>query len=924
MKPLMLTMQAFGPYAGQETVDFSAIDHGLFLICGPTGSGKTSIFDAIKFALYGVTSDELRPAREMRSAHAAADTLTYVELVFEHAGHEYRVYRAPAQTRPKKRGEGLREIGAEASFEDVTGGVSLASRDSDVTDRVNELLGIDAEQFSRIVMISQNDFAAVLNAKTKERETLFRKIFGTQPYAHIQELLDERRRLLETDMNTARTGLEAEIARIAPPCDDELLARYDELMAMSDHAVHAHEFESLLRLALDDENARMDALKGELSQVREAVAATDTSLGAAEALEKARASAREAREWLDGNAARIADAVALRDELLAQAPQRDELRARLRALDASLGDYDALETQRAQLATIERNQHAAQAALDKARTQLEQSRAKLEAALTEQATLADIEVRAARHAAMRERLEASQRELTELEALRKRQLVLEDELRVRHGELSHAEDALAHASAELLEAQRLYNADRAGMLADALEEGTPCPVCGSIEHPQLAQRSAEAPSDAQVEQLSGQLDEARVRRDECAVQAASVSAHVQAGRDALAARVKASLGETRDDLEHALRMQLDQVGGALEELAADERTCAADAERQRELGTRIASMRDAIDTLAKQEHELQERITQLNLELAQTQTSFETRLATLAHPSKKAAEEALAVLKKRLMQMEDEFETARAAAEKLVRTQSEQEAKLKAANEAQEEQESPDLAELREKRAELARRSDALANELTSMQTLVARHADCLAALEQGEKHVTQLEESFTSIDLLARLAAGKLAGGLGKVAFETFVQGAYFDQVLNAANERLHVMSASRYSLAHRDVGRNRRSIAGLEIDVLDRYTGSMRPSETLSGGETFLASLALALGLSDVIMAQAGGMYIDAMFVDEGFGTLDEETCQLAIEVLDKLSSDDRMIGIISHVPDLKERIARQIQVTKTRSGSTLELVL
>lgn len=282
----------------------------------------------------------------MRSAHAAADTLTYVELVFEHAGREYRVYRAPAQSRPKKRGEGLREIGAEASFEDVTGGVSLASRDSDVTDLVSDLLGIDAEQFSRIVMISQNDFAAVLNAKTKERETLFRKIFGTQPYAYIQDLLDERRRLLETDMNTARTGLEAEIARIAPPCDEELLARYDELMAMSDHAVHAQEFESLLRLALDDENARIDTLKGELSQVREAVAAVDTSLGAAETLEKARTSAREAREWLDDNAARIANAVALRDELVAQAPQRDELRARLHTLDASLGDYDALETQR--------------------------------------------------------------------------------------------------------------------------------------------------------------------------------------------------------------------------------------------------------------------------------------------------------------------------------------------------------------------------------------------------------------------------------------------------------------------------------------------------------------------------------------------------------------------------------------------------
>lgn len=186
------------------------------------------------------------------------------------------------------------------------------------------------------------------------------------------------------------------------------------------------------------------------------------------------------------------------------------------------------------------------------------------------------------------------------------------------------------------------------------------------------------------------------------------------------------------------------------------------------------------------------------------------------------------------------------------------------------------------------------------------------------------LEERFVTIDRLSRLASGRLAGALGKVAFETYVQGAYFDRVLGAANERLHVMSASRYSLVHRERGRDRRASAGLEIDVLDRYTGTLRPSETLSGGETFLASLALALGLSDVIMAQAGGMYIDAMFVDEGFGTLDEETCQLAVDVLGKLSSDDRMIGIVSHVSDLKDRITRQIRVEKTRSGSTLELVL
>lgn len=268
--------------------------------------------------------------------------------------------------------------------------------------------------------------------------------------------------------------------------------------------------------------------------------------------------------------------------------------------------------------------------------------------------------------------------------------------------------------------------------------------------------------------------------------------------------------------------------------------------------------------------------------------------------------------------------TPRARSRGALRARDEQRARVTAANETLEGGEELDLEKLRADRHALSERDEALAGELAQTQALVSRNADCLESIGRHAKRMSGLEERFVTIDRLSRLASGRLAGALGKVAFETYVQGAYFDRVLGAANERLHVMSASRYSLVHRERGRDRRASAGLEIDVLDRYTGTLRPSETLSGGETFLASLALALGLSDVIMAQAGGMYIDAMFVDEGFGTLDEETCQLAVDVLGKLSSDDRMIGIVSHVSDLKDRITRQIRVEKTRSGSTLELVL
>ena len=924
MKPLMLTMQAFGPYAGREAVDFAAIDHGLFLICGPTGSGKTTIFDAIKFALYGVTSDALRTAHDMRSAHASSDDLCYVELLFEHAGHEYRVYRAPAQSRPKKRGEGVTEIRPEASLENVTDGISLASRDSDVTESVIELLGIDADQFSRIVMISQNDFAAVLNAKTRERESLFRKLFGTQLYARAQDLLDERRRMLEGDMAAVRSGMEGEIERIPRPRDEELLATFDELMLLPDRTVRAREFERLLERAIDVEERRTAALREEQARIRRDTAALDVTLGTAEAHARAKASMHDARAWLAEHERRVNDALARRDELSAQAPQRDELRVLVHTLESSLGDYDTLEEQRASLEKTERERSDAIAALDATTKRLADVRSNLAASLGEQASLSDVELRATRNAAARERLESMRATLDAMATAQGNLSSLEAEQARHQGDLAASEDALAQASAALLEAQRLYNADRAGMLAESLEEGAPCPVCGSTEHPRLARRSANAPSDAQIENLERALSEARTRRDDRAVRAASTAARVQSAASELDARVSAVFDAMPAKLEIALRERLEQVDAELSELALAEDRCARDAARLGELAAQIESTNETIAKLVDEEHELNARVSELAIAHAGAQTAFDARLGTLAHPSKQAAREELRKLEDRLARMQDEFDSAVREAEELSRARDEQRARVTAANETLEGGEELDLEKLRDDRHALSERDEALAGELAQTQALVSRNADCLESIGRHAKRMIGLEERFVTIDRLSRLASGRLAGALGKVAFETYVQGAYFDRVLGAANERLHVMSASRYSLVHRERGRDRRASAGLEIDVLDRYTGTLRPSETLSGGETFLASLALALGLSDVIMAQAGGMYIDAMFVDEGFGTLDEETCQLAVDVLGKLSSDDRMIGIVSHVSDLKDRITRQIRVEKTRSGSTLELVL
>lgn len=378
-------------------------------------------------------------------------------------------------------------------------------------------------------------------------------------------------------------------------------------------------------------------------------------------------------------------------------------------------------------------------------------------------------------------------------------------------------------------------------------------------------------------------------------------------------------------LEIALRERLEQVDAELSELALAEDRCARDAARLGELAAQIESTNETIAKLVDEERELNARVSELAIAHAggadRLRRSSRHARASQQTGGARGATQARGSAWPR---MQDEFDSAVREAEELSRARDEQRARVTAANETLEGGEELDLEKLRADRHALSERDEALAGELAQTQALVSRNADCLESIGRHAKRMSGLEERFVTIDRLSRLASGRLAGALGKVAFETYVQGAYFDRVLGAANERLHVMSASRYSLVHRERGRDRRASAGLEIDVLDRYTGTLRPSETLSGGETFLASLALALGLSDVIMAQAGGMYIDAMFVDEGFGTLDEETCQLAVDVLGKLSSDDRMIGIVSHVSDLKDRITRQIRVEKTRSGSTLELVL
>lgn len=924
MKPLKLTMQAFGPYAGKEVIDFESIDHGLFLICGPTGSGKTTLFDAIKYALYNETSGKARTPKDMRSTHAAPSDLTFVELVFEHAGVVYRAYRAPAQPVVKKRGEGFRDIPSEASLEDVTNGISLASKDTDVTKRTEELLGIDANQFSRIVMISQNDFAEVLNAQTKEREVLFRKLFGTQRFEDLQRQLELQQKELAGELERERIAMDACLSQIAIPSNDDKLSKLSELMAQENPSLYADAICECLEKALRTERETYKKLSEDHAACSEELEKLNENIGKAELALSAQRNAREAQAWLDANADGVIQAQKDFEESKEQKPLRDELRLKINMLHNSLPDFDALEKELAALSLARVEKEKLETQLNGIMSGMAEGNAVKSELEAEQASLSDAQLRMTRITADVERHEALEERIAEVKGLQSKMLALSEDLQERQTRLVSAQNAFEQRQAAFTKSERLYNADKAGMLAESLEQGDPCPVCGSEEHPQLASRNVNAPSESELEDMKEELEASRKKREDAASQAHSVKVLLESAREGFLGAAQSLLESSKAPVEEAIEAKREEVRRQLEELREQRAQCSRQMERFATVENELASINEKLAQLALEQADANQELSQVELKIAQLMASCDARRASLAYASRKEAQEALDVVKRELKGLEETHRSLESAANDLLAKQRNEQSRLEASLAQCKETPDVSMEELAAKREELSNRLALLNNETSRIKTLMTNHEDSLQSISRRIKVLDDLSERFSKIDFLARLSSGKTAGALGRVAFETYVQGAYFDRVLVAANERLTVMSQGRYSLIHRSGGRDKRSANGLEIDVLDRFTGTERASHTLSGGETFLASLALALGLSDVIMAQAGGIHIDAMLVDEGFGSLDDEACQLAIDVLAGLSSDERMIGIISHVQDLKDRITRQVQISKTSSGSSAKLVL
>ena len=932
MRPLRLTLSAFGPYAAETTLDLEKLGRGgLYLITGDTGAGKTTIFDAITYALYDHSSSGIREGSMLRCKYADDKTPTFVELEFEVHGVRYTVRRNPEYQRPKARGEGMTTEKADATltYPDDRPPVTKAK---DVTAAVQEIIGLDYNQFSQIVLIAQGQFTKLLNASTEERSRIFRKLFRTQRYAQLQErlqaeasALNQQRTAQNAKLDSLLGGLqfspedpdaEALRALCAQTVPETALALLDALTARQ-------------AAALEEASTALQATEAQLDTVQQQLGAAAQAQRLAQQLAARQAELAAAKPALDAARAEA-------DRHAGDAAQLDVLTAQVTQAQSALAAYDALDTLCRQQTEARDAARLAAAQAQKRRTQLDSLNAALAATETELAALADADTRLLalqnRSAQLAQRGEA----LAKLEqrlADCQRQAKAAHKAQENYRAAAAAQDE-AHARRDALE--RAFLDAQAGLLAEGLTEGAPCPVCGSTHHPARALLPHTAPTQAQVEAARQAAAEADRQAQNASAAAQSALAAANEAKTSLRRDAETLLPERFTTPEGTVPLTFALMTNVLAEETAALQTAQADCAarcRQTEADCRRKAQLEA-DRQAKtrQRPALEQAAAEADRSAAAQNASADAlegqiaeRRAALPYPRRADAQAALDKLEADRRTLRTGMDTAQRKLKQAEQTVAAAEAAVEALTAQQ-------TAAQKELPARSAEELTAQQTALTAArETLRSREKQLSAQLLPNRKTAAQyraaaearqaLESRWQWVSALAATAGGTLTSKQ-KIRLEAYIQMNYLDRILRYANTRLMQMTAGQYEL-ERIGAENQRSQSGLDLGVIDHYNGTRRSVKTLSGGESFKASLALALGLSDEVQSAAGGIRLDTLFLDEGFGSLDEESLELAIRVLSGLTEGDRLVGIISHVGALKDRIDRQVVVHKARTGgSTVEL--
>lgn len=909
MRPLTLTLSAFGPYAGQITLALEQLGkNGLYLIRGDTGAGKTSIFDAIAFALYGEASGDQREAAMFRSQYAAPDTPTFVELTFESAGKTYRVRRVPEYTRPAKRGGGVTLQRAEAELTMPDGRV--VTRVKEVGQAVREIVGVDREQFAQIAMIAQGDFLKLLVASTEERMRIFRQIFHTGRYQKLQAALKDQLAALSRARDKLRDGLMQAVGSARYPADSVLGQRLADAQA---GRLLLQETAALLDEIVRQDSAAQEAGRRALERLDKQIGQAARTLGQARELAAARTQLRDAQAKRQAIQQEMEKAGAARAALAARKPEREALAQQAVALAEEVRRHEACSRLDQALEAAQKRYTAgcaAQAACAKQLTDLADQQA---AARAGQERLADSAIRAekqrAEHAALLEEQRAFNGLSRDLDAVA---ASARQYARVQKDYLAAAQSAEA-AQGRYQQMNRAFLDEQAGILALGLQDGAPCPVCGACSHPRPAQVTLGAPREADLEQAKQQAAAAQDEAGRLSAEAGQLRGALEARRAGLQQRARELLGDVPCE---EMAEQIAAAGAALRDRLAACKSALDQAQQDMrqldQFGHTLRTLEQAVQQAQARQAAAQQAIARAEQDTQHLARQKQELADGLRYPDQAAARRAaqqtkdtIQDLDRRTEQAEQAYQACKSQADALEGTIAALAGQLEHAPEI-------DMETIQAELEACNARRRALEDGQTARAARLDRNQDALRALETHGAALAEAEQKWGWVKSLADTAGGQLVGR-EKIMLETYVQMTYFDRILARANTRLMVMSRGQYELKRRAQAENNRRQSGLELDVVDHYNGSVRSVKTLSGGESFQAALSLALGLSDEVQSAAGGVQLDVMFVDEGFGSLDEEALEQAVRALSDLSGGNRLIGIISHVEALARRIDRQIVVTK-----------
>ena len=924
MKPLKLTMSAFGSYAGKNVIDFTGQQQGIFLITGDTGAGKTTIFDAITYALYNQTSGGERNGNMMRSQYARPETETYVELEFLYRGQTYRVRRNPDYkiTKTLKNGK-IREQKVPHSVELTLPDGTVFPEKKNATDaKIIEILGLTADQFSQIVMIAQGDFLKLLYTKSDERKMIFSKLFRTDIYWKIQENL--RRKSMEMDERIQENdrAFEQEKSRIIPLPESEELPLDELVERLRERVKDALKEQNLRRANVEELNKKITKYE----EINKLFVSLEKIRRTGKELEARQAESKERRQQIEN--ARKADKVLVAEQqnLRQQQEVEQSAQAIAKMTETLANDQEMFESLKTQLQEVEAKQKREAADTQKKMLALEQSFPSYEA--LQNARSEEQQAKKVWEDLGKTSEESFHKKEAGIAALKEQQKQQEQ---VVEQTKKNWEQTSLSASESAKHYEHMYEAflkEQAGILAENLSAGCPCPVCGSTVHPDPAKLSDHAVTELEVEQAKKTRAAAEEKRD--LAHAAFETEKTEKQKLAQAVEKEEADFVLAQTIAKQQRKEAEQNYVSLQKIAEQIReklVYPSLAEAKKQYAAMQKALEAAEQEIAKKRQKVSELAEAMNTlkgqKLAEEENQktakklavkTEKEYAKLLEKSGFVSEETyhLAILPERsrskLEREEKEYES------QCLRQQSEQKLLEKQVSGKT----YTDTTELNEQlKAEKQALKEA---EKTYMELHTEYENDrsvlqnCAVYLEKGKK----LESEDQVIKSLSKTANGRLSGS-AKIDFETYIQRQYFKQIIHEANKRLLTMSNHQFILKLKEeANTGRKTNEGLDLSVYSLVTDSERDVKTLSGGESFLAALAMALGLSDIVERSAGAIHPDMMFIDEGFGSLDAQSRQQAIEVLGELAGDSRMVGIISHVTELKEQIDRKLVVNRTDNGS------